>query len=96
MNVFQACKMNSEADRLTVRPLVFYILQSDVGHSHGFVDAIKIVLLALYVLMAGDVYGQGGGNRAQKPDDEFRMSHLQGEAGDLIGLVLPERIVSPL
>lgn len=35
-----------------------------------------------------------GYDRDRKMDDEYRMSHLDGDAGDLIGLVLPSRIAS--
>lgn len=33
------------------------------------------------------------GERDKRLDDEFLMSHLEAEAGDLIGIVLPQRII---
>ena len=35
-----------------------------------------------------------GFDRDRNKDDEYRMSHLDGDAGDLIGIVLPERLMS--
>ena len=67
--------------------------------------SILLAVIALLAISAPSLHAQGHNNygpvshhgdrdRDRQQDDEYRMSHLDGFAGELIGLVLPDRILN--